>query len=167
REVLGGGPSSVLVQHDVLSWGPLPRLDSLESWRSVREGYWRSIWTGPPLETLSFDLLENADALRRAGTVTAWTAGGTSDQLLIPFLGQLFALIDADLSKLRMVEIERHARTGTVVAGIGELSPHALRSVPAPSPIGHAALRDAAGAWNAATATEPSALLAFIVPHPA
>ena len=84
RQSFGPDPESILVQHDVLSCGPLPPLESVEQWRTVREQFWRRIWDGPSISDLPRDLLWNADELRGTKAVFLWMGSGLSDQLLLP-----------------------------------------------------------------------------------
>src|SRR5262245_26221496 len=79
---LGCGRESILVQHDVLSVGPLPRVKSLDEWRKLRQAFWDRIgdeWTN---FAYGRDLLLHADELRKREGITIWMGGGASEQLL-------------------------------------------------------------------------------------
>ena len=59
------GGRELLVHQDVLTCGPLAPLTSIEEWRRMREGYWRSMDPNDPFSFADFDrdLLTNAGSL--------------------------------------------------------------------------------------------------------
>ncbi len=75
EQALRPASGDILVAYDDLSCGPLPGLDPLDSWRRVREQYWRSIIPG--LTDASFgqlerDLLTSTFALANAESIVLW-----------------------------------------------------------------------------------------------
>ena len=77
-------PEEMLVQHDVLSRGPLRRFQSLEEWRRVRGEFWNSIDCGQSFFEPSRDLMSNAQELRDREGIVLWICSGLSDRLLLP-----------------------------------------------------------------------------------
>src|SRR5689334_24677890 len=79
QEGLAMSPDQVLVHHDLLSHGPLPRLDSLDEWLERRQAYLRSLDVED--QTFTFaeqdrDVLSNREQLRHATTMTLWIGTG-------------------------------------------------------------------------------------------
>jgi len=153
----------LLINNDVLSCGPLPSLDSLDDWRNVREAYLRSF----DPEDLGFtfadqdrDLLSNTERLRAAGTITLWIGTGLAEQLLLVWLVAFLQRSGVDAAKLQIVQFERHRNSEVVSVGI--LHPPAFKEHPVSVTLDDAAMREAAEAWTAVTASDPEALLAIL-----
>lgn len=159
RLAVGCDSESILVQHDPLSVGPLPRLKSLDEWRSLREEFWDRIDAGIRTGDHQRDLLLHADQLRSCEAITIWAGGGVSDQLLLPWVVHLFTLIDAPLCRMSVVQIERLPPKGLYIAGIGELSPEQLRANAHPMPVSGDGIAELEAYWSALTALRPEELL--------
>src|ERR1700747_314855 len=108
RESFGSDPESILVQHDVLSCGPLPSFESLEQWRQLREQFWQRIWDISLSSHHLHDLLSNAQQLRGAKAIFLWMGWGLSDQLLLPSTVRLFELVGAP-AEFSTVQFTRYA----------------------------------------------------------
>jgi hypothetical protein len=102
-----GSDQGILVQHDVLSCGPLPLLETVGQWREVREQFWRSILEDLPSPSLaphdSHDLLSNTDVLRRSELVCLWMGSG-SQTSSFPSTAHLLELVGAEPAKLSTVQ---------------------------------------------------------------
>src|SRR5438045_2174242 len=92
RHSLGCAPGSVLVQHDPLSVGPLPQVSQLGEWNGIRDAFWRGVLGTAGVEEYEWDLTRHAGALRGRQSVCVWVGTGASDQLLLPWVVQLFQL---------------------------------------------------------------------------
>ena len=156
-------PHDVLVHHDLLSCGPLPALDSLDDWRDVRESYLRSLeFDGPPLSFAGHDrdLLTNRQRLRSAATITLWLGTGLAEQLMLVWVVDLLRRLGADAGRCRIVQfsLDRHHE----VVAVGVLHPSRFKVHPPPTRLTESAIQEARTAWEAVTAPEPDALLAFL-----
>jgi len=147
-----GSDRSIIVQHDVLSCGPFPLPKDVEHWIEVRGLVWG---VDLPTECQSHELLQNADALRAADGVCLWMGAGLSDQLMIPAIVHLFTLFGIDPAKLSMIQFP-----GTIALGV--LTAGRLKNHPVVESITPAGIAEAQRAWTAFTASDPSALLAFL-----
>jgi hypothetical protein len=164
REALHPACATLLVHRDLLSCGPLPRLDSIDEWRRVRQAYLRTLWSDDwaSLEQdFEQDLSFQSDTLRAATTITLWIGTGLAEQLLLGWIVELLRLLNVELSALRVVQFHRTS-THSEVVGIGVLDPQALRDHPEPQSLHQHALNELSSAWQAVTAPEPDALLAFL-----
>lgn len=162
RQALGLAPESILVQHDVLSCGPLLPVESLEQWRTVRAQFWRRIWDGPAFSDLPRDLLWNVDELRGAQAVSLWMGSGLSDQLLLPSTVHLLELLGTDPAKLSTVQFSQYPGKPLEIVGLGMLAPDELKNHPAPELISAAGIAEIKRVWTVVTAPEPGGLLALL-----
>jgi Domain of unknown function (DUF1835) len=160
---LGISPDLVLINHDLLSCGPLPPLGSLDDWRDVRQGYLRSLDREDPAFAFGNqhrDLLSNLERLRAARTITLWIGTGLAEQLLLVWTVAVLRRLGVDTGKFQTVQFSRD-RSHEIV-GVGVLNPSQFKEHPAPTKLDDAGIREAAIAWEAVTAAEPDALLAFL-----
>jgi len=163
QEGLALSPDRVLVHHDLLSCGPLPPLDSVEDWRDVRESYLRSLDIDGP--SLSFaeqdrDLLSNRERLRSAETITLWLGTGLAEQLMLVWVVALLRRLGADAGRCRIVQFTLDRKHE--VAAVGVLNPPRFKEHPPATRLTGSAIQEATTAWEAVTASEPNALLAFL-----
>ena len=72
RQAFGPAACDPLENPDDLSCGPLRPLDDVDSWRDLRESYWRAIW-GPGY-SLEYEqgLVANIETLRNAESISLW-----------------------------------------------------------------------------------------------
>lgn len=118
---LGLSRERVLINHDLLSCGPLPSLDSLDDWRDVRQAYLRSLDGENP--TFAFaeqdrDLLTSPKRLRAAGTITLWIGTGLAEQLLLVWVVAFLRRLGVDTSKLQTVQFDRDRKFEIVCVGV-------------------------------------------------
>ena len=164
RQALGPHAGTVLVNQDLLSHGPLLRLEPLERWRDVRQEYLRILFGDEwsfAFADLPRDLLTNAQALRAAQRITLWIGTGLAEQLLLTWVVEWLRLLGIDLTNFRVVQFSRDAR-GYEIVGVGILHPSQFQEHPPPALLDQAALRELSAAWAAATAPTPEALLSFL-----
>jgi hypothetical protein len=163
QDGLALSPDRVLVHHDLLSCGPLSALDSLEDWRDVRQSYLRSLDIEGP--SLSFaeqdrDLLSNRERLRSAETITLWLGTGLAEQLMLVWVVALLRRLGADTGRCRIVQFNLDRKHEVVAVGV--LDPSRFGEHPLPTRLTESAIQEATTAWEAVTAPEPDALLAFL-----
>jgi hypothetical protein len=161
---LGLAREQLLINHDVLSCGPLPPLDSLGDWMEVRQAYLRSL-DGEDDPTFAFaeqdrDLLTNAERLRAARTIMLWIGTGLAEQLLLVWLVAFLRRLGVETAKLRTVQYDRDRKYEIVSVGV--LNPSQFKDHPHPTKLDDDALREAADAWTAVTAPEPDTLLRIL-----
>jgi hypothetical protein len=159
---LGYSPRAMLVQHDPLSVGPLPRLRSLDEWRRVRAAFWNGLYCGSRGPEYPRDLLLCADKLRKCDAITVWVGGGASDQLLLPWVAHLFTLLDAPVCSMSIVQIDRLSPKGPDVVSLGEVSGENLRTHAHPAPVSPDDIVELKAYWSALTAPLPDELLQSI-----
>lgn len=154
---------TLLVNHDPLSCGPLPALESLEEWQRVREHYFRSLYPrgGDSSLTYDSDLLTNAEVLRDAKSIVLWIGTGTDEQLLLAWTVQVLRAVSADPSRLHVIQFDHEPTKGFEIVSLGVLNPDQLRAHPPAAALTRESIAEIDAAWSAATATDPQALLAF------
>lgn len=121
QEGLTLSPHQVLVHHDLLSHGPLPRLDSLDEWLERRQAYLRSLDVED--QTFTFaeqdrDVLSNREQLRHASTITLWIGTGLPEQLLLAWLVALLQRLGVDTAKCQIVQFDRCENYEVVAVGL-------------------------------------------------
>jgi len=148
-------PSTVRVQHDVLSVGPLLPRHDLPTWRRMRHAFWCEIWPeAPEFAELWEDVVAGADQLPGATAVALWIGGSLSDQLLLPSTDWIARLVGADTVPMAVVRFPGN--------GLGTRSPEALRRHPAPLPLTADERATLRSLWEGITAPEPGPLLEAI-----
>jgi hypothetical protein len=163
QEGLALSPDQVLIHHDLLSCGPLPLLDSLEDWRDVRETYLRSLDIEEP--TLLFadqdrDVFANRERLRSTRTITLWLGTGLAEQLMLVWVVALLRRLEVDAGRCRVVQFNVDRKHEIIAVGV--LDPSRFKEHPQPTRLEEGAIQEATTAWEAVTAPEPDALLAFL-----
>jgi hypothetical protein len=156
-------PDHVLVHHDLLSCGPLPAFEALDDWRDVRESYLRSLdieWPSFSFAEQDRDLLTNQERLRSAETITLWLGTGLAEQLLLVWVVALVRRLGADAGRCRIVQFNLDRKHEVVAVGV--LDPSRFKEHPPPTRLTESAIQEATAAWEAVTAPEPDALLAFL-----
>lgn len=150
-----------LVQHDVISVGPVRDFASREEWMAERIGFWAGLADGVAFESFPNDFVDQAARLRDAERVVLWVGAGLSDRLLLPALMKLASLERIDLPRIEVAEITRHPSLSVPVLGWGMLRSADVGSPP--TRVVDLAERDAArAAWAAFTATDPESLVEFL-----
>ena len=157
-------PGMLLVNQYPLSHGPLPKFESLDGWRRIREDYLRTVDPrGPRFSFDSYrrDLLSSASTLQEAESILLWIGTGLPEQLLLAWTVELLRLLSIEVVRLRVIQFAYHAK-GFEIVSLGVLNPEQLKTHPSPASLNDAALRELRTAWAAVTAKEPDALLAFL-----
>lgn len=164
-----GASDRLLINRDVLSCGPLPRIIKVAAWQKARLDFWRAALAH--LRDFNFDpspidLLKNAERLRPPDVPCVWAATGNSDQLTISFVLHQIVVMGGDINSVHVVQFEKYPQSEQRVRGTGELSREQMRAHPEPrnlTPTEVSAYRDA---WVAVTANDPSAVETFSARHP-
>src|SRR4051812_28827979 len=86
---LGLSADQVLIQHDVISCGPVRAFATREEWIDARDDFWQEVCGGPTFEEFPKDLAVDAQEMARADRLTLWVGAGLSDRLLLPTVMKL------------------------------------------------------------------------------
>ncbi len=164
-----GATDRLLINRDVLSCGPLPRIIKVAAWQKARLDFWRT--TLSHLRDFNFepspiDVLKNADRLKGPDIPCVWAATGNSDQLTISFVLHQVVAAGGDVNGVHVVQFEQHQDSERPVRGTGELSPEQMRRHPEPRKLSAAELAAYRDAWIAVTSSDPSAIESFSGRHP-
>jgi len=152
----------IVVQHDVLSCGPLKQFATLPEWRRLRENFWSSICDHPLYCNQPHDLTDNAHKLSGAPGVVLWMGVGLSDQLLLPSTLYIAELVAADLPILSTIEFTRHPGSKGDVIGMGELAPGEIAEHPEPRQVSARGMTELRRVWTALTAPNPAGLVEYL-----
>jgi hypothetical protein len=161
REGLGLRRESVLISHDVLSAGPLLPLDSLANWTRRRHDYLASMSDDDQrfaYDDEACDLLSNNELLRQAQRVTLWIGTGLADQLLLLWVIELFRFLDADLTRLNIVQFDNGPQE---IVSVGVLQPAQFQHRPRLA-LDDQRRQEARAAWEAVTSADPAPLLRLL-----
>ena len=150
-----------LVQHDVISVGPLRDFTTREEWLAERMGFWAGLDNGAAFESFPNDLVDQVGRLREADRLVLWVGAGLSDRLLLPAVMALSRLEGFQLPRMEVAEITRHPTLSVPVLGWGMLRTKDVGS-PAMRPVELADGETAVRAWQAVTDDDPHSVIAFL-----
>jgi hypothetical protein len=157
-EALGLSSHECVVQHDVISCGPVRDFASREEWIAARGRFWMEVCGGPTLDEFPGDLVGDAERLRGADRLVLWVGAGLSDRLLLPSLLALAGLIELPLPPIEVAAIRSHRSLKVPVLGWGM-----LRATDIGRPdrvlVDADEVARARAAWNGLTATTPNGYL--------
>jgi hypothetical protein len=158
REALGLSANESIVQHDVISCGPVRDFGSREEWVAARGEFWMEVCGGPTLDQFPNDLVADAERLRDAERLILWVGAGLSDRLLLPSVVALAEVISLDLPPIEVAAIRSHRSLKVPVLGWGMLR---AEDVGRPDRILVDAddLARSRSAWKALTATSPASYM--------
>lgn len=148
----------LLIQHDVISCGPMRAFASRDEWIDTRDDFWQEVCGGPALEEFPEDLVVDAAEIGRADQVTLWVGAGLADRLLLPTVLKLSDLVGFDLPPIDVREITTHRSVKVPVLGWGMLRPEDVGH-PVGRPVESDQIVRARRAWAGLTATTPPSLL--------
>ena len=158
---LGISAKQLLIQHDVISCGPVRAFASRGEWIGTRDDFWLEVCGGPALEEFPEDLVADADEIGHADRVTLWVGAGLSDRLLLPTVLRLSELVGFDLPPIETMEITSHKALNVPVLGWGM-----LRAMDVGKPVGRPVesrqIARARTAWAGLTAQVPASLLSCL-----
>lgn len=158
---LGIPEEQLLIQHDIISCGPMRAFASRSEWLSTRDDFWQEVCGGPALEEFPEDLVVDAGEIGRADRVTLWIGAGLSDRLLLPTVLKLSDLVGFDLPPIETMEITSHKTLSVPVLGWGMLRANDIgRPVARPADTNH--ILRARRAWAGLTAQTPASLLSCL-----
>lgn len=159
RAALGIPEREFLVQHDVISCGPLRSYEDRGEWLDERYRFWNDVFGGGGIiDPLPNDLVEEAPRLASADRVIAWVGAGLSDRLLVPSLVHLFSIDGVTPPPIEVAEIVSHQSLKVPVLGWGMLRPKDIGK-PARRQLTESELAAARATWNAVTSRDPLALV--------
>ncbi len=166
KEAYGLTSDRVLIQRDLVSYGPAPDTRDLSEWRSVRERFLRELHPRQPHFSFdeSGDLIANFHRLADAPLVIAWLGEGTADQMFAAWLVHYLRATRFDLSRLHVITFERGSWRSILSAG--ELSAEQMRARASDHvSITLAQADELALVWQCYTSSNPRALAAYLDTH--
>jgi hypothetical protein len=155
----------LLVQRDVLSWGPAPKCASVQDWKQIRMDYIRGLFPAYPdidLNNLKTDLLYNENRLNEVDFIYIWAGIGLEDQLLILFVVYLFELVGGDPKKIKLVRYETFPDGSMPMYAMDFLDPIQMRVHPEPISLTQEQIEYYQAGWAALTSDTPLPLMQFI-----
>lgn len=154
----------LLVQQDMLSYGPTLNCENLEQWKRTRLAYLKNIYPDWDdfFEGYALDLLTNLNHLHEYDVAYIWVGTGLQDQLLILFVIYLAEIIGVDINKIRLVQFERAHSRNFRIFSTGELNVENISNYPAPTTLSQFDIDYIKSAWSALTDNSPDALKHFV-----
>lgn len=146
--------AETLIQHDVISCGPMKGFTSRDEWIRTRDDFWEGLGGAPDLEEFPHDLVIEAERLATASRLTLWMGAGLADRLLLPSVLALGEIMHLDLPPIETVEITTHPSLRVPVLGWGMLRPSDVGKPKGVDVTGEHRVR-ARRAWTALTASSP------------
>lgn len=162
RTEFGVPASHLICDRDMLCCGPLAPLGDPEEWDRLRQAYWAAATAeGPEGPSLWRQLVDLRDRLANADAIHLWLGPALAESLLAGFVLEAFDLLELDLDRLRLIDLEpvfealggRHPINGFH----GDLLKLAGPWQPMDKPM-EACYRQI---WRAATAPTPELLIGF------
>lgn len=158
RAALNIPVTDTLIQHDVISCGPVKAFQSRDEWIRTRDDFWVEVCGGPALEEFPEDLAIDAEKLGRADSLTLWIGAGLADRLLLPSVLRLAELVGITLPPIQTMEVATHRTLSVPALGWGMLRPEDVGK-----PVGQPVTRErhlrVQRAWAGLTAQTPTSLL--------
>jgi hypothetical protein len=154
----------LVIARDVLSCGPMPPFDDMESWTRTRVDYWRDAMQGLPdidMRLRQTDLSQNVQRIVDARHLYVWAASGNTDQLVVAFLFEILERHGADPGKVELVEFLTFPASGRRAVQMGEIDAAQMRMHPAPRALTMDEWVAYRQAWRAVTADSPERLLTY------
>jgi hypothetical protein len=118
---VGLSADRILIQHDVISCGPVRAFATRDEWIDCRDDFWQDVCGGPTLEEFPEDLVVDAAEVSRADRVTLWVGAGLSDRLLLPAVVKLSELLGFDLPPIDVMAATSHRTLKSPMLGWGML----------------------------------------------
>lgn len=165
---LGLQPGACLVHMGWLSCGWLPSSPSVEEWRRARDQCLGRLVSGryPEVDGMSWgseiEFLTRIDLLQSAESITLWLGPTRESQLLLSWTVQYYRAIDVPLSRLRVVQCRHKVRKKTEMREAFFLDPEEIRAQRSGSMLTQEEIAELDAAWEAITASDPTALVAFL-----
>jgi hypothetical protein len=161
REALRIRDGDFLVQHDVISCGPLRSYASRDEWNRERIGFWAAMAGGKTFDPFPNDLVGEAERLGAADRIVAWVGAGLSDRMLVPTLTYLADVAGVDIPPVEVAEILSHPTLRAPVLGWGMLRSKDVGQ-PKRRVLTEAELAEARKTWDVVTSTDPRALAEYL-----
>jgi hypothetical protein len=156
--------SRLIIARDVLSCGPTPPFDDMESWTRTRVTFWQEAMQGLPdidLRLRQTDLSQNVQRLVEARHIYVWAASGNTDQLMVAFLFEILERYGADPGKVELVEFLTLPISGRRAVQMGEVDGAQMRMHPLPRALTMDDWVAYRQAWRAVTSDTPAKLLSY------
>jgi hypothetical protein len=150
--------ADALIQHDVISVGPVKPFASRDEWIRTRDDFWDTVGAAAELEEFPHDLVIEAERMRDASRLVLWVGAGLSDRLLLPSVLALAEILKIDLPPIEVVEITSHPSLKVPVLGWGMLRSEDIGQ-PKRTPVSLEAHIRAKRAWAALTSSTPTSYL--------
>ncbi len=147
-----------LIQHDVISVGPVKAFASRDEWLRTRDDFWEGVGGAPDLEEFPHDLVIEAERLASATRLVVWIGAGLSDRLLLPSVLALADAMKLTLPPIETAEIVSHPSLKVPALGWGMLRPSDVGQPKRTALATEGRIR-AKRAWAALTATTPASYL--------
>lgn len=147
-----------LVQHDVISCGPMRAFTSRAEWLKARDEFWQEVCGGPDLEEFPRDLVTDAERLGEADRLILWVGAGLSDRLLLPSVLALSDVVGVTLPPVDIMAIVAHPSLSVPVLGWGMLREMDV-GAPSATPVTLDEHMRARRAWAGFTASAPQSLM--------
>lgn len=154
--------SQILSNLDNLCCGPLAPLEVPDDWDRMRRGYWAgAVGAEPQGLTIWQQLSAARDRLARAPAINLWLGPALDESLLTGYLLAAFDLLELDLERLRLVDMEPVFETVGGRARLGNFRTDLLRLIGPWGEMDRAAEACYRQIWRAATSASPELLAAF------
>lgn len=165
RTKFGVPRSRLICDSDVLCCGPLAPFGEPDEWDRRRLAYWSTVQEAEPEgPTLLQQLAASRDALAAADSINLWLGPALAESLLAGFVLQAFDLLDLDVRRLRLIDLEPVFEALGGRHPLGTYHPDLLdlagpwQSMDKPLEACHRQI------WRAATAPTPDLLISFCGP---
>lgn len=162
RTEFGVPPSRLICDRDVLCCGPLAPLGDPEEWDRLRLGYWSTVEREQPEgPTLLRRLAATRDKLATADTINLWLGPALPESLLAGFVLTAFDLLELDIRRLRLIDLEPVFETLSGRHPLGTFHTDLLQLAGPWQPVDKPLEACYRQIWRAATAPTPDLLISF------
>jgi hypothetical protein len=166
RQALRPKRGELLVNEDVLSCGPLVPMSTDDEWARMRERYWTSIPLGVEVPEdngpcMSWDLFENASALRDANAIVFWIGLGVADQLFLAWAVQWLRHLGSR-AQLNVIQFVNVGSRNMSAWSLGLLHPDMFKQHPPSNELSPQAIDELEWCWTKMMSSAPEGLLSVL-----
>jgi hypothetical protein len=166
RQALRPKLGELLANEDVLSCGPLVPMPTDQEWARTRERYWDCIPLGVEVPEgyapgMSWDLFENAPALRDANTIVFWIGLGVAEQLFLAWAVQWLRRLGSR-AELKVIQFVNVGSRNMYAWSLGLLNPDMFKQHPQSEVLTPQAIDELECCWTKVMSSAPEGLLSVL-----
>ena len=159
------GVSGLLIQRDILSFGPAPYCEDIKQWQNIRTSFLQNlVYEDYSINFNDYfnDLSTSTDRLKQAENIYLWISTGLPDQILLLFVSYLVKITDAKNKSINLIQYVKPKKNKVNFRGIGEIDPNEMLNYPKPIILSESDLDYCYQGWLAYTDKTPDKFIEYL-----